>query len=368
MQAAPEALAILDDGGVNLSDLAERLDFIAPKVGKLLGNRVVTVDPNDPVALSKAKAAIKDRHDLWAENRIDKTGAGDGTPVIAVLRISELERYLRLRYGTVLPDDHAGREDLVILLNHVAHNRTDRGSKMLGFVQRWAPWMPPNEFEALIAMILAKPRKYSPKRLGELLRLTEAERRQLCITTIRAFDATDESMAENAKRKDREDQKARRDEKRSGRPRGRPASTTGHRRKGAVTRAEWLAANSTSQVRPWIAMGIKRSWYYELKKRGQLDRTGPAENASEALEAYSYAPDGISVSPVQSVSPAFDRGPPQAAPSPPPRPIVIRLDAIPDGLILDQDGNEFNPPPYQRRPPPRDWMEAAFEGYTGGRS
>jgi hypothetical protein len=140
MQADPEALAILDHGGVNLSDLAERLDFIARKVGKLLGNRVA-VDPNDPSAVSKAKAAIKDRHDSWA--KLDKTGAGDGTAVITVLRISELERYLRLRYGAVLPDDDAGREDLVILLNHVAHNRTDPGGKMPGFARRWAPWQSP---------------------------------------------------------------------------------------------------------------------------------------------------------------------------------------------------------------------------------
>jgi hypothetical protein len=89
----PEALAILDDGSVDLSDIAERIDFIGPKVGKLRGHKVVKVDPNDPIAVSKAKAAIKDRHDRWAEHRIDKTGVGDGTPVITVLRISELERY-----------------------------------------------------------------------------------------------------------------------------------------------------------------------------------------------------------------------------------------------------------------------------------
>jgi hypothetical protein len=312
MQTDPEALAILEDGGVNLSDLAERLDFIAPKVGKLIGCRVVSVDPNDPIAVSKARAAIKDRHDSWA--KLDKKGGGDGTPVITVLRISELERYLRLRYGTVLPDDDAGHDDLVILLNHVAHNRTDPGGKMLGFIRHLAPWMAPDKTEALVAMILEKPRKYTQKRLGYLLRLTDAERRQLSITTIRAFDATTESMAEDAKRKDREDQKARRDEKRSGRPRGRPASATGRRRKGAITRSEWLAANTASQVRPWVALGMKRSWYYELKKRGEPDRTGPAQNTSEALEEESYAPDGIPVPPVQSVAPAFERGPPEAAP------------------------------------------------------
>jgi hypothetical protein len=169
----------VDDGAVDLSDLAERIDFIGPKIGKLRGHNVVKVDPNDPIAVSKAKAAIKDRHKSWAGNKIDKTGTGgDGTHLLTVLRIPEFERYLRRRYGAELPDDDAGREDLVILLNHVAHNRTDPRGKMLGYVLKWAPWMPGNESEALVDMILIAPRKYGPKRLGELTRLTEAERDQ----------------------------------------------------------------------------------------------------------------------------------------------------------------------------------------------
>jgi hypothetical protein len=316
--ADPEALSLLDDGSVCLSDLAERIEFLGPKVGKLMGCRVVRVDPNDPVAVSRAKAAIKDRHDSWAENRLDKTGAGDGTAVITVLRISELERYLRHRYGVVIYDDDAGREDFVILLNHVAHNRTDPGGKMLGFAQRWAPWMSPNESEALIATILAKPRKYSPKRLGELLRLTEAERRHLRITTIRAFNATDETMAENAKRKDRERQKAKRDEKRSGRPRGRPKS------EGVPA---WRAAGFSSE----------RSYYRHKARRTTAAQSG-SKNASEALEAYSYASYEFSLPP----APAVERGRPQAVPSH--APIIIDMDH--DDV---DDGDALMAPPWTHR-------------------
>jgi hypothetical protein len=82
----------------------------------------------------------------------------------------------------------------LILLNHVAQNRNSPRDKTLGFIWRWAPWMAPTEAEAIIAMILKKPRKYRPETLGRLLRLTEQERDTLEITTIRAFDATDESM------------------------------------------------------------------------------------------------------------------------------------------------------------------------------
>jgi DNA-binding MarR family transcriptional regulator len=39
------------------------------------------------------------------------------------------------------------------------------------------------------------------------------------------------------------------------------------------------------------------------------------------------------------------------------------------GKVIDQDGVEYEPPPpHQRRPVPKTWMDAAFEGYNGGRS
>jgi hypothetical protein len=307
----PEALAVLADSGVDLSDLAERIDFIGPKVGKLRGHKVVKVDPNDPIAVSKAKAAIKDRHARLAENRIDKTGTGgDGTAVITVLRISELERYLRLRYGSTVPDDDAGHDDLVILLNHVAHNRTDPSGKMLGYVLRWAPWMPSNESEALIAMILAKPRKYTPKRLGELLRLTEAERDQECITTIRAFDSTPESMAENAARKDREYQKEKRDENRSGRPRGRP-------------RLELSPDEMAARVKVQNAERARR-------------RRASRKNESRALEPSSYASDGIK----RDGFSVPRRGAPEARP---------RHAPILDDIDDDGDALRAPPPTYRGR-------------------
>jgi hypothetical protein len=50
-----------------------------------------------------------------------------------VQRICQLESYLRLRYGPVLPDDDAGREDLVILLNHV-------NAGILAMIEAGASW------------------------------------------------------------------------------------------------------------------------------------------------------------------------------------------------------------------------------------
>jgi hypothetical protein len=39
------------------------------------------------------------------------------------------------------------------------------------------------------------------------------------------------------------------------------------------------------------------------------------------------------------------------------------------GKVINEDGVELKQPaPHQQRPPPKDWMDVAFEGYTGGRS
>jgi hypothetical protein len=212
-----------------------------------------------------------------------------------VQRTCQLERYLRLRYGPVLPDDDAGREDLVIALNHIAHNRTDPGGKMLGFVRRWAPWMPPAEAGDLVDFILKKPRKYTPAKLGELLRLTEEEREIIDSTTIWAFDVAAESMKAKAKQKDREYQKAKRDANRSGRQRGRPKS---------------------EGPKPWEAAGYSnpRS-YYRHKAKSQSG----TKNESEALEENSYAPDGFSVPPAAVISELGRK----RRPEPPARPARI---------------------------------------------
>jgi hypothetical protein len=196
---------------------------------------------------------------------------------MAAKRIHELERYLDHRYGQFVPDDDAGREDLVILLNHVAKNRLDPRSKVLGTIRRWAPRMPETEAEALADKILKKPRKYKATTLGRLLRLTQEEQITLYIETIRPFDKTDADMEEDSKRRDREWQAANRAAKGSGRPRGRPKS------KG---------------VKPWETMGIAKSTYYRRKRKAEVGETqGETKNASTVLESYSYSDDAISVSP-----------------------------------------------------------------------
>ena len=143
---------------------------------------------------------------------------------------------------------------------------------MLGFIGKLAPWMDATERLALTGKILKKPRRYKASTLGKLLRLTEEERVLLEITTIRAFDATDEDMREMKRARDRAAQKAKRAANRSGRGRGRPKS---------------------EGPQPWEAAGASsKSAHYRNRKKAEV---GGTKNASPPLEGDSYADDGISV-------------------------------------------------------------------------
>jgi hypothetical protein len=53
---------------------------------------------------------------------------------ISRLRVAELERLLMDRYGSVLPDDDAGREDLKIVFHQLVHiNPTTAIERMVGW-------------------------------------------------------------------------------------------------------------------------------------------------------------------------------------------------------------------------------------------
>jgi hypothetical protein len=202
--------------------------------------------------------------------------------LIAVKRIRTLERYLELRYGRPLPDDAAGCEDLVILLNHVAQNPIDPQGKMRRSIHLWAPWMPPHEAQALVGVIAADPRRYKASTLGKLLRLTEEEHAIIGAETIRPHTVTDADMKAKDRRLRRERKRAARAVNRSGRKRGRPR---------------------TEGVRPWDALGMSRARFYRLLKAGTLpsvETRTPAPKVRRKMrppyKKGSYRGDAISVS------------------------------------------------------------------------
>jgi hypothetical protein len=308
-------------------------------------------------------------------------------------RLAEAKKWFAHRGWKVLPRGNRGWQILKWGADHAwlaAETDWKRERSVRNWCRSKAPSLTDAELNQIVADTVASNKRWTHDQSATVLKISVRDLQEHGFKFLGA-DNDPNYEIRHAVKKEKAAARARkyRASRSTGAKRGRPASATAPRRKGAVTRSEWLAANSASQVKPWIALGMKRSWYYELKKRGELDRTGPAENASRPL-SNNRKRDGISVSPVQSVSPASMRGAHQASPRQheaveigdapvalgarpapaPTRPIVIRLDAAPtDGLILDEDGVEFRPPPpHQRRPAPKTWMDAAFEKYNGGRS
>ncbi|WP_426418460.1 hypothetical protein [Bradyrhizobium genosp. A] len=181
----------------------------------------------------------------------------------ATLRCIDLEKYLRDRYGPVLPDDDAGRADAEIMLNHIFYRQAvDRPWLMNDWLDRCAPWLIGEERETLIAKVFRKPRKYTADRLAKELGLTYARRQRLGITTIGSIDVDAEQRKELQKVKKREHKAQKR------------------RDAGCMTRSEY-EGNSIARIAPWEALGLSRATYYRRQQQA----------ASEAKSHY--AGDGL---------------------------------------------------------------------------
>jgi hypothetical protein len=167
------------------------------------------------------------------------------------LRLGEIQRGLRDRYGYELPDDDAGREDLFELLLAISLGPEPK-RKMANAFEIQAPWMTADERLPIIDRIGRMPvreRWRSARRQGEILGTSNADRIRLAYRTIRPFDLTDEQLAEQRKAKQRAREQRRR------------------RAAGAKPQAESLARR-----KPWETKGISRAtWFRNRAKLRETD-------------------------------------------------------------------------------------------------
>jgi hypothetical protein len=172
------------------------------------------------------------------------------------LRLGDLKRLFRHRWGPELPDDDAGREDLRELLLAISLGQHAE-IKMPKAIEVWAPWMPPNEATLLIDNVNRTPiwhRKPNAKRLGFRQRVTNQTREYLKLRTISPCDMTDEQMREQRRAKDRERKRRLR------------------AKCGSRPRVEY-ESNSISRTKPWEAAGFKcrRTWERHGKPSPKVD-------------------------------------------------------------------------------------------------
>jgi hypothetical protein len=174
----------------------------------------------------------------------------DGRVHLAPIRIAELCRLFRYRWGDILPDDDAGREDARIIAHHLAQLPGDQQRRIASWMGTWAPWMRLDEADRLIEAVLAKPFRWCADKLGKRLNLTEAVRTKLRITTIGSVDMTKAEREAARKARKRADMRQRR------------------KNAGTKSRREYLAA-STEQAKPWLAQGISRATWYRRQQQIQ---------------------------------------------------------------------------------------------------
>jgi hypothetical protein len=163
---------------------------------------------------------------------------------LATIRCNELDRFFDDRYGPVLPDDDAGRDDAVIMLHHLAFRQAiDRQLQMNDWLDRRAPWLAGRERDSIIAKLFRKPILFKPDTLAGKIGLTYARRQRLGITTIGAIDMPAEARKELRKEK------------------ARSRKAAARRAAGRMPRAEY-EGQSIAKVKPWEAEGIsRRTWY-----------------------------------------------------------------------------------------------------------
>lgn len=187
-------------------------------------------------------------------------------------RIREIEKLVKVRHGYGVPET----DDADIYIEAVAYayqaemwaGGTDASKRLLAWCSVWAPWATTHA-KGIINPILSKlngrRQGLDQHRMGNMLRLTWAERQSLGLRTIAACDVEPDEQKRRAK-----DIKCKND-------RARKAAM--RREQGAKKRDEWLAS-CKSQIRPWEAEGIsRRTWYRRRAKSaaGETIGTGSSQ-------------------------------------------------------------------------------------------
>ena len=173
-------------------------------------------------------------------------------PRIVNFRLRDLENLFAHRYGPTLPDDDAGRGDLYVVACHIFHIGSPE-VHIPAWARLWCPWLGEHECDTLIADVTRTRQRWGAEALAKLMRLDDATRTLLGISTIGAIDVSKAKRAKRAKRRDAAYQKARR-----------------------VKAGAKPHAASAERTKPWEALGISRRAYYRNRANGTLGTNSSA--------------------------------------------------------------------------------------------
>lgn len=204
-------------------------------------------------AVMSAKIIALHRERKFSRERDRRlNGPKRSRPSIAALRVAELARLFRRRYGLTLPLDDSGFEDAQIMAHHLTGLVGNPRKRIAQWLALMMPEISFDRAETIISQAIDNPQRWRAERLGRTLRLTDAERSSLRITTIAPVDATKAERMQQ--RKDKARQRA----------------ATARIEKRTKTRAEYLASALTAS-KPWEAEGIsRRTWERRRKSVSQV--------------------------------------------------------------------------------------------------
>jgi hypothetical protein len=180
-------------------------------------------------------------------------------------RLREIERIVRHRHGTVLETDDADIvfDQVADCLLQMHHKKTLRwfsleqlADRVKLWCERWAPWASILQCRDAARVALRRRRVDTADLCADRLRLSYAERTQLRITTIGAFDVNKRKRA-----KLRKERKRIRDRERQARKRA---------ERGTQPRPQYLA-RSHARRQPWKPDGIsRRTWERRRQSTNQM--------------------------------------------------------------------------------------------------
>lgn len=211
-----------------------------------------------------------------------------GSPsLLALLRLSGLERLWTVRYGGVLPNDDAGADDLWIAAQLIRQRRGDIVAKVVAWARVWAPWCSAEEAAALAAHVVKRPYNFTADVLAEKIGLTYAERQALGIKTIGSTDVGPAERERLRRQRSRANEKKKR------------------RDKGVMSR-EVYEQSSNESVRPWEDEGISRATWYRRRRAARVDEgfRGFSEGQKGGAEGFATVSgiDGSLQGPIGSLN------------------------------------------------------------------
>ena len=143
------------------------------------------------------------------------------------LRYGHVLKLIRFRYGAKgVPDDDAGRPDLMELIWLASSAPAGADKKVRNCIELYAPWMEEEEKRDLMELVAMTPtyeKAKTSQELGNKLLLKNAERERLKLYSIRPCDLTPEEFERQSK------------------ARKKASRASQRRRDGVKTREEYLA-------------------------------------------------------------------------------------------------------------------------------